>query len=307
MSPRKIIRIKLHRVPLLGLLALLAGRLAASEADLPSLRADREAIERVYYKHRLGTKPPFEQVSPPSLIEKLVRDDLRKEAVLKRVYHVEISADQVAAEMRRIQATTRAPEVLAELNTALGNDPARFARAVARPIVVERLLRDKFENDDALHAPQRRIAGRAREHLLAAKRAGAAVSSLVTLLRQDQTNQVVETTWQLGPPSPETNAAGADLAEVQKRFGPKAQVLSPPRAGGREQTFYFDDLPGELRNVLRVQLRQAGDVSAVIETPAGFLLYVAVEKTCAKLGVAGLSVPKRRYEQWLAEQTVEAP
>src|SRR5216684_4210992 len=44
------------------------------------------------------------------------------------------------AEAERINATTRAPEVLAELKAALGNDPARFARTVARPIVVERTL-----------------------------------------------------------------------------------------------------------------------------------------------------------------------
>lgn len=47
---------------------------------------------------------------------------------------------------------------------------------------------------------------------------------------------------------------------------------------GKETKFYFADLPGELQKVLRVQLRQPGDVSAVIETPGGFLLYVAKEK-----------------------------
>ena len=55
--------------------------------------------------------------------------------------------------------------------------------------------------------------------------------------------------------------------------------------------------------MLRVQLRRPGDVSAVIETPGGFLLYVTKEKTDAVLSVAGLSLPKRSYEQWLAGQT----
>lgn len=54
--------------------------------------------------------------------------------------------------------------------------------------------------------------------------------------------------------------------------------------------------------MLRVQLRQVGDVSAVIETPSSFLLYVAKEKTATALTVACLSLPKRSYEQWLAEQ-----
>ncbi len=57
--------------------------------------------------------------------------------------------------------------------------------------------------------------------------------------------------------------------------------------------------------MLRVQLRQPGDVSAVIETPGGFLLYVAMAKTDTALSVACLSVPKRGYEQWLSEQAGE--
>ena len=61
-------------------------------------------------------------------------------------------------------------------------------------------------------------------------------------------------------------------------------------------------MPPELQRVLRVQLRQPGDVSAVIETPGGFLLYLAMEKTDAVLSVAALSLPKRSYEQWLEEQ-----
>jgi hypothetical protein len=50
--------------------------------------------------------------------------------------------------------------------------------------------------------------------------------------------------------------------------------------------------------VLRVQLRRDGDASAVIETPGGFLLYVAKEKTDTALTVVCLSLPKRSYEEW---------
>ena len=104
-----------------------------------------------------------------------------------------------------------------------------------------------------------------------------------------------------------SKAPGVDEIEVQKRFGPDARVLSPPHDFEKERTFYFEDLPRELQNVLRVQLRQPGDVSAVIETPGGFLLYVARDCTDAVLSVAGLSLPKRCYEQWLEEQTQRAP
>jgi parvulin-like peptidyl-prolyl isomerase len=59
--------------------------------------------------------------------------------------------------------------------------------------------------------------------------------------------------------------------------------------------------------VIRSQLRQPGDVSAVIELDDGFALYVLEEKTAEALRVAALSVPKRNYQQWLAEQSQAQP
>src|SRR3954466_5605952 len=60
-------------------------------ADLAPIQADRAAIERVYYNHRLGDKPPFEQVLSPATLETLVRQDLRKEAALNQAYSVEVT------------------------------------------------------------------------------------------------------------------------------------------------------------------------------------------------------------------------
>jgi hypothetical protein len=125
---------------------------------------------------------------------------------------------------------------------------------------------------------------------------------LVAVLKAGHSNEVSETTWQLIARPAETNAPSADEIEIKRRFGPDAQLISSPREADTDRKFYFEDLPGELQNVLRVQLRQPGDVSAVIETPGGFLLYVCREKTGERLSVAALSLPKRSYEQWLAEQ-----
>ena len=294
-------------VSLLVLLAVFFISAAAMAADFAALCADRAVIERVYYNHRLGQKPPFEQVLPPATLENLVRQDMRKEAALKKFYGVEISPALLDAEVQRINTTTRAPEMLAEIKAALDNAPARFANVFAKPILVERLLRERFDNDDKLHASQRRQVEQTRNELLAAKTNGADFGKLLALLKHSHSNAVTETTWQLAARQPETNAPAADEIEIKKRFGPNAQLLSPPAAAGKEQESYFEDLPPELQNVLRAQLRQAGDVSAVIETPGGFLLYVAKEKTDTVLSVAGLSLPKRIYEQWLTEQNEYQP
>lgn len=127
------------------------------------------------------------------------------------------------------------------------------------------------------------------------------VSSLVGILKQASAGQVTETTWQLGPHGPDTHAPAADELAIKKRFGPDAKLLSSPHSPETERRFYFEDLPTNLQRVLRVQLRAAGDVSAVIETPDGFLLYVCREKTTEILSVATLSLPKRGYEEWLRE------
>jgi hypothetical protein len=53
---------------------------------------------------------------------------------------------------------------------------------------------------------------------------------------------------------------------------------------------------------LRAQLRQPGDVSAVIEMPELFLLCVYTEKTESKLSVRRLVLPKVSFDQWLRTQ-----
>ena len=128
--------------------------------------ADPAAIERVYYDHRTGTKSPFGQAMPQEVLNRLVEGDRHKDAVLLQVYSVRLTPEIVEAEVRRIETTTRAPDVLAGIKLALGGDPAKFARSVARPFVVERILRQRFENDDALHPAQRAEAEKARHRLL---------------------------------------------------------------------------------------------------------------------------------------------
>jgi hypothetical protein len=132
------------------------------------------------------------------------------------------------------------------------------------------------------------------------------VEQLLSLLKRSHSNQVSETTWQLGTrPEEKSGAANPDEMEIRRRFGANAQIFTSPGRAEKDQRFYFQELPGELQRVLQAQLCQAGDVSAVIETPSGFLLYVCTDKTAEVLSAAVLSIPKRSYPQWLAEQREE--
>lgn len=262
---------------------LLACTAAALRQDFDALCADRMAIERVYQSHRTGTKGPIEEVLPRSLIEKMVREELKKEAALKKVYRVEITPEQVDGEVKRINETTRAPEVLEELKQALGNDPARFARTVAKPLVVDRELRARFANDDHLHLAGRRAMEKVRTELIAAKQTNAPLDKMISIMKTNRAGTFNETTWELGTKA-ETKKDGTDSGE-----------LKPP---GTEK-FKFEDLSPQLQEVLRAQLKAPRDVSAVIETSTGFLLFVAKEKTDELLSAAVLSIPKTSFDEWL--------
>ena len=276
---------------------------AANEID--DLIADRKAIEQVYYKHRLGAKPSFEQIMPRDVLEKLVRQELLKAAALKKVYGVEITPAQIDEEVRRINTTTRAPEVLAELKVALGNDPARFARTLALPVVVERELRGRFDNDDKLHAAQRHKAETVRERLLTEKKHNAGLEKLVCVLKSNSIGHVSQATLHRGSrPVRKPLSHTLEEAEVRKHFGPQAQILSAADRHAEEK-LYFEDLLPHLQKVLNAQLRRPGDISGVIEMPNRFLLYVATESTSEALTVETLSIPKLDYEQWLAGREKE--
>jgi hypothetical protein len=278
--------------------------IAGQNEDLGSLCMARAAIERIYYSHRLGTSKPFEQAMPRELIEKLVRQDFHKKATLKKVYGVEISPAMIAAEAQRIESTTHAPEVLLEIKHALGDDPERFALSMARPIVVERTLRARFENDDKIHALQRREAERARERLLAKK----PVKNMQEITWQLTARPVVAGGADPGlsmptQPSP-GSAPPATISSVSYSVEATAQIAQTLASPGEpDRKFYFEDLEPELQKVLRVQLQKPGDVSAVIETSSAFLLFIAKARNAETLSVASLSIPKRSYEEWLAEQS----
>jgi hypothetical protein len=77
---------------------------------------------------------------PRSQLEKKVADYLRKSQALEDYWQRPITAEQLQAEMDRMAADTKQPEVLRELFEALGSDPFVIAECLARPIAAERLV-----------------------------------------------------------------------------------------------------------------------------------------------------------------------
>jgi len=270
---------------------LLSGTASAQDASFADLCVDRTAIERVYYSHRLGTKPPFEEIVTKETIEHLVKLDLKKEEILKKHYGVEVTREMEETEVQRIERSTRSPEILSELETSLGEERQRFMRTVARPIIVERLLRESFENDEKLHSKEREKAERARMKILELGEAHVGMQQQLDLLRGDYSNYLSCAEWHLGKRKSQTAVLESKNAE---------SLAQSTDYRGAKPSGYLSDLPPALQRVL-TELKQRGDVSAVIEMPDGFLVHVATERTSDTLKLATIAIPKRSYEQWLAE------
>src|ERR1043166_8421340 len=106
----------------------------------------QRAIEEVYWRHRIwpterrDPKPSFDAVISQAQVEKKVADYLRKSQELEDHWEYPITAEQLQAEMNRMAANTKQPDVLRELFEALGNDPFVIGECLARPIAAERLL-----------------------------------------------------------------------------------------------------------------------------------------------------------------------
>jgi hypothetical protein len=117
----------------------------------------QKAIEQVYWNHRIwprengGQKPPLEAVVPSDVITSKVTDYLRKSNALVRFWNRAISAQQLQAEVDRIVRNSRDPRMLEDLFAALGHDPTLIAECLARPVLVDRLIRGWYARDDRFH------------------------------------------------------------------------------------------------------------------------------------------------------------
>ena len=117
----------------------------------------QEAIERVYYNHRIWPKenpqpkPSFEEMVPRSVIEAKVTDYLKKCNALDKFWQRPIQPEHLQAETDRMAKCTKDPATLKELFAALGDDPYLIAECLARPVLSDRLIRNWYASDNKFH------------------------------------------------------------------------------------------------------------------------------------------------------------
>ena len=98
---------------------------------------------------------------PDSVIRAKVEDYLKRSNALEQLWHRRITAGQLEAEIARMARETRNPRMLTEIFASLNDDPILVAECLARPLLAERLVRNLYVRDDALHGIPRRKAEQA--------------------------------------------------------------------------------------------------------------------------------------------------
>ena len=89
-----------------------------------------------------------------------------------------------------------------------------------REQLLEAVAADASRRTNSEPARKRRThVGRSSEHF-------GGREQLVAILKANHSNDISETTWQLGARPAETNAPAADELEIKQRFGPNAQLIS---------------------------------------------------------------------------------
>ena len=117
----------------------------------------QQAIEKIYWNHRIWPKEnpqpkaAFETVIDKEALRAKVEDSLRKSLALDYYWHADITGRQLQSEIERIAKQTKQPEVLKEIWAALHNDPYMIAECQVRPLLADRLIRNRYAYDSRFH------------------------------------------------------------------------------------------------------------------------------------------------------------
>jgi len=259
---------------------------AVANAQRTSLSIDdrmmyQRRIEEVYWRHRTATQTgdravTFAEVMPDTAIREKVEDTLRKSAALATYWQRPVTGAQLQAEISRMAAQTRQPDVLRELWNALDNDPYVIAECLARPLLVERELGAWYAHDARFHGALRSSI----EAELQAK-SGGAINSLSGTLweRQVAKGNRGSNKSQFDADTHDTHATTLSEAEWQRVV---AQIGG---AFGQSGGASVENLP-------------VGRVSGLQENETEFFVVALRDRRADQLTIATMSWPKQSVDVW---------
>ena len=262
-------------------LSLCFGDVRGRSLSLEERVAAQNAIEQVYWNHRIwpkenpGPKPTLSAVLPDTAIRARVQDTLRKSNALEKYWHRPVTATQLQAELNRMAAHTRDPRLLQELFAALGNDPRLIAETLARQTLVDRLIRSWYATDERFHGKLRKKA----EAALAACRSVGCMPSVG--------GEYQETTWRLRSDREETmeRVPQQDVKALRAEEWRDHLARLAGKLGGE---------PGSLPLLI---------LSGLEETTEGFAVSAVLSQSENQIKTATLTWPKVSFDAWWRAQS----
>jgi hypothetical protein len=232
----------------------------------------QEAIERVYYNHRIWPKenpqpkPPFEKMVTKEQIEAKVTDYLKKCSALDQFWQRPIEPKQLQAEMDRMAKGTKDPQTLNELFRALNDDPYLIAECLARPVLADRLIHNWYTNDERFHKETRSKAEEARKTLT--------------------TESFCEAT--------EGQYSRIIYKLEMKNSEPEMEKLDP-----EDRSIKLDEK--EFAEMLS-EIQEEGIISQVVEKKDCFVIMHTISKNEIEIEIETLSFAKQDIDSWLISQ-----
>jgi len=273
------------------LAAIWTGLVAAADQAPPlSIEqrvAAQKAIEEVFWRHRIwpegnsSPKPGLDGALSEAAIREKVLDGLRQSAALERFWSHPLTTADLEQEMLRMARGSKAPDVLAELHAALGNDPRLIAEALARPALSGRLVRSWYARDSRFHGELR--------HRAEAALAGSAGN--VAALRP-LADRYEEVEWVRGEnPSPEARESAPPH---------RLEMTEEIWTASREWLVRLFDLEPAAVTALPI-----GTLSRLQEDDQRFFVVAVIGETNGRLNVASVSWDKTPFSDWWSEARPE--
>ena len=121
---------------------------------------DCEALVQAAYwdLRNEGKAGTFPLAQYRSVLEARAERTARQLAYLRAQRGRDVTGLELQAELDRMARDTQAPQALAKLFKALGNDAQLAGECLAKPLLADRLARQYFAHDAAIHAPYERLA-----------------------------------------------------------------------------------------------------------------------------------------------------
>ncbi len=189
----------------------------------------------------------------------------------------------IEAEAARIDASTRAPELLKKIKDVYGSDRRAYLDTCVRVVYAERVAyKDAFLKDPAIHAAQKK---QADAFLAAARKDPAAFGAIAAKMGLSPETLTL---------SPDRGIRRADAK------GPKPPGRSP--APGAEETAQAARMIAALSGV------RPGDAApTALEWPEGFQAIRLVRREGAAYRIESVSVPKRTFDDWFWAAASKTP